>query len=100
MRTKISLSLRERVWVRALAIIALTSCAHDIDNTHGDARVDQPAQYMPLAVGNHWTYAMSFLGQQREQRVEVVGSAQNRFEVKDSSGIPRHVSVDAYGVRD
>src|SRR5438067_4279976 len=103
MRHQISLSLRERVGVRAtvaIGFVFLAACAHSESTRAGSASPDAPAKYMPLAVGNHWTYAMNFLGQQRETRVEIVSASQNSFDVKDGSGVARRVTVDAYGVRD
>ncbi|MFZ5468338.1 MAG: hypothetical protein ACOZIN_02775 [Myxococcota bacterium] len=54
------------------------------------------AAYFPLAVGNRWTYATQFLGQQVEEKVEIVQKDGGYYV--DNQG--NRITVDAYGVRD
>lgn len=54
------------------------------------------AQYLPLKVGNTWTYQRSFLGEQGEEQVEIVRTDGDFFV--DNRG--NALKVDAFGVRD
>src|SRR5262249_9662020 len=52
--------------------------------------------YYPLAVGNHWTYSVNFLGDRRERRVEIIGHRDGYY--LDNEG--GQLTVDGLGVRD
>ena len=52
--------------------------------------------YYPLAVGNSWTYRVRFLGEERQQKVEIVREEDGYF--RDNQG--GRLAEDAYGVRD
>ena len=52
--------------------------------------------YYPLAVGNHWTYAVNFLGDRRERRVEIIGQRDGYY--LDNEG--GQLTVDGLGIRD
>ncbi len=55
-----------------------------------------PEDYYPLAVGNHWTYSVNFLGDRRERRVEIIGHRDGYY--LDNEG--GQLTVDGLGVRD
>lgn len=54
------------------------------------------ARYLPLKVGNSWTYERTFLGETGEEKVEIVRT-EGDFYV-DSRG--NALKVDAFGIRD
>lgn len=76
----------------------LAGCAHR--ETAAGSRDEgsrwKVTDYYPLAVGNRWTYESEFLGEKRDDEVEIVRSVDGFFE--DSMG--GALMVDAYGVRD
>ena len=74
----------------------LGGCAKRVE-AEADARPGPGlAEYYPLAVGNRWVYAATFLGEKRDQAVEIVKEEGGFF--LDSQG--GHLTVDAFGVRD
>ncbi len=56
----------------------------------------ESARYFPLAVGNHWTYDASYLGEKSTRRVEVVAFRDGSYV--DGDG--RALRVDGEGIRD
>jgi hypothetical protein len=66
----------------------------------GPARTEAPRSeaqdYYPLAVANHWTYEVNFLGDRRQRRVEIVAEKDGYFV--DNEGA--RLTVDGFGVRD
>lgn len=60
------------------------------------ARMPASARYFPLAVGNHWTYDASYLGERSTRRVEIVAFRDGSYVDRDG----RALRVDAEGVRD
>ncbi|MBX5480418.1 MAG: hypothetical protein IRZ16_01015 [Myxococcaceae bacterium] len=85
-------------WIAALfsAAVLVTGCA----TTRGAATPEQRRRdlsvYLPLAVGNTWTYDRAFLGEKGEERVEIVKQADGYFV----DGRGNALTVDAYGIRD
>src|SRR5262249_60935221 len=51
--------------------LLLTACAAPSSAVRSPATAAE--DYYPLAVGNHWTYSVNFLGDRRERRVEIIG---------------------------
>ncbi len=60
------------------------------------ARPASAEDYYPLAVGNHWTYVVNFLGDRRERRVEIIAHRDGYY--LDNEG--GQLTVDGLGVRD
>lgn len=52
--------------------------------------------YYPLAVGNHWTYSVNFLGDRRQRRVQIVEYRDGYY--RDNEG--GQLTIDGLGVRD
>ena len=54
------------------------------------------ARYFPLAVGNHWTYDATYLGERSTRRVEIVSFRDGSYVDRDG----RALRVDQEGIRD
>ena len=59
-------------------------------------KMPDSARYFPLAVGNHWTYAATYLGERSTRQVEVVSFRDGDYVDRDG----RAMRVDREGVRD
>ena len=59
-------------------------------------KIADSARYFPLAVGNHWTYAATYLGERSTRQVEVVSFRDGDYVDRDG----RAMRVDREGVRD
>jgi len=59
-------------------------------------KISDSARYFPLAVGNHWTYDATYLGERSTRKVEVVAFRDGSYV--DGDG--RALRVDREGVRD
>lgn len=78
-----------------LALCLASGCMKRVEG--GSAEEKRSAKtYFPLEVGNRWTYQTQFLGQQLEEKVEILQRAGGFFV--DNQG--NRLTVDAYGVRD
>jgi len=95
------------VTLRRWAILAsgLLGCAHPsspppapaaTDASAPAGRLPESARYFPLAVGNHWTYDASYLGEKSTRRVEVVAFRDGSYVDRDG----RSLRVDREGIRD
>ena len=87
----------------ALLATSLLGCAHEPSApaapaaaTAAGQRVPESARYFPLAVGNHWTYEATYLGERSTRRVEVVSFRDGSYVDRDG----RALRVDREGVRD
>jgi len=83
--------------------LALLGCAHEAappppaaTTAAPAARRPDSARYFPLAVGNHWTYEATYLGERSTQRVELIAFRDGSYVDKDG----RALRVDGEGVRD
>jgi hypothetical protein len=76
----------KRMW-----LLLILGCAHT-----KPVPVERAKNFMPLAVGNEWTYAVNFLGQQSDRKVSITELKDGFF--KDTQG--GELKVDAYGIRD
>jgi len=83
--------------------LALLGCAHEAASPPPAATTAAPAarrpdsaRYFPLAVGNHWTYEATYLGERSTQRVELIAFRDGSYVDKDG----RALRVDGEGVRD
>ena len=74
--------------------LLLTACATPPSSGRTPAATAE--DYYPLAVGNHWTYSVNFLGDRRERRVEIIGHRDGYY--LDNEG--GQLTVDGLGVRD
>ncbi len=90
-----------RRWV--LLALGLLGCAHEaappaapVAPASSSAQLPESARYFPLAVGNHWTYEASYLGERSTRRVEVVAFRDGSYV--DGDG--RALRADREGVRD
>ena len=88
-------------WVVLAA--GLLGCAHEAASpppasaapaTAG--KIPDSARYFPLAVGNHWTYDATYLGERSTRKVEVVAFRDGNYVDVDG----RALRVDREGVRD
>ncbi len=59
-------------------------------------KIPDSARYFPLAVGNHWTYEATYLGEHSTRKVEVVEFRDGNYVDRDG----RALRVDREGVRD
>jgi hypothetical protein len=59
-------------------------------------QMPESARYFPLAVGNHWTYDATYLGEKSTRRVEVVAFRDGSYVDRDG----RALRVDREGIRD
>ena len=59
-------------------------------------KMPDSARYFPLAVGNRWTYAATYLGERSTRQVEVVSFRDGDYVDRDG----RAMRVDREGVRD
>ena len=84
------MNCRGLLWVACLA----SACAARAPAVR--APVGSAEDYYPLAVGNHWTYTVNFLGDRSERRVEIVAE-RDGYYVDNEGG---QLTVDAWGVRD
>ena len=90
-----------RHWVVLAA--GLLGCAHEPAPSPASAagpaspgKIPDSARYFPLAVGNHWTYDATYLGQRSTRRVEMVAFRDGSYVDKDG----RALKADREGVRD
>src|SRR5262249_30213838 len=74
--------------------LLLTACATPPSGVRAPPSAAE--DYYPLAVGNHWTYSVNFLGDRRERRVEIIGHRDGYY--LDNEG--GQLTVDGLGVRD
>ena len=88
-------------WV--LVAAGLLGCAHESPPPQASAstpahpgKIPDSARYFPLAVGNHWTYEATYLGERSTRRVEVVAFRDGNYVDRDG----RALRVDREGVRD
>ncbi|HTS79371.1 MAG TPA: hypothetical protein VMH40_02125 [Myxococcaceae bacterium] len=93
--------MRARRW--GMLALALLGCAHEAappppaaTTAAPAARRPDSARYFPLAVGNHWTYEATYLGERSTQRVELIAFRDGSYVDKDG----RALRVDGEGVRD
>jgi hypothetical protein len=93
------------VTLRHWAVVAagLLGCAHEsapppASTTAAAAATRAPdsARYFPLAVGNHWTYDATYLGERSTRRVEIVSFRDGSYVDRDG----RALRVDQEGIRD
>jgi len=56
----------------------------------------ESARYFPLAVGNHWTYQATYLGERSTRRVELIAFRDGSYVDRDG----RALRFDREGVRD
>ena len=84
--------------VVAVALLAAawvgTGCAKK--TVRPEERQRQLSEYLPLSVGNSWTYDRVFLGEEGEQTVQIVRE-EDGFYVDDRGNA---LAVDAHGIRD
>jgi len=90
-----------RPW--ALLTLGLLGCAHEAAPPPAPAAptavapaLPESARYFPLAVGNHWTYQATYLGERSTRRVEIVAFRDGSYVDRDG----RALRVDREGVRD
>jgi hypothetical protein len=83
-----------RTVTMGLLLAALAGCAHTVETRKAPERSAE--LYYPLAVGNSWTYDVTFLGEQREDTITFVKSEDGYLV--DNKG--NKLTADAYGVRD
>ena len=89
-------------WVVLTA--GLIGCAHEAaapplasaESPATAGKIPDSARYFPLAVGNHWTYDATYLGERSTRKVEVVAFRDGNYV--DGDG--RALRVDREGVRD
>jgi len=86
-----------------LLTAGLLGCAHEAPPPPASAaasaragKIPDSSRYFPLAVGNHWTYEATYLGERSTRRVEVVAFRDGNYV--DGDG--RALRVDREGVRD
>ena len=91
--------------LRGWAVLAagLLGCAHSgapaPETARGpstDARLPESARYLPLAVGNHWTYDATLIVERSTKRVEIVSFRDGSYVDKDG----RELRIDREGIRD
>ena len=91
--------------LRHWAVLAagLLGCAHEsapppasTTAAAAAARMPDSARYFPLAVGNHWTYDATYLGERSTRRVEIVSFRDGSYVDRDG----RALRVDQEGIRD
>jgi len=90
-----------RPW--ALLTLGLLGCAHEAVQPPAPAAptavapaLPESARYFPLAVGNHWTYQATYLGERSTRRVELIAFRDGSYVDRDG----RALRVDREGVRD
>jgi hypothetical protein len=83
--------MRAIVWLGIA--LSVGACARRVGPGRDDLRA---ADFYPLAVGNYWKYDASFLGEKREQTVEVVKN-EGGFYLDTQGG---QLMADSFGVRD
>ena len=86
-------------WV--LLTAGLVGCAHapapePAASPARAGKIPDSARYFPLAVGNHWTYEATYLGEHSTRQVEVVEFRDGNYVDRDG----RAIRVDREGVRD
>lgn len=89
----------------AVLALSLLGCAHEAAapaiGAAGPAstpasRLPESARYFPLAVGNHWTYQATYLGEHSTRQVELVAFRDGSYVDRDG----RTLRIDAEGLRD
>jgi len=90
-----------RPW--ALLTLGLLGCAHEAAPppaptapTNVAPALPESARYFPLAVGNHWTYQATYLGERSTRRVELIAFRDGSYVDRDG----RALRFDREGVRD
>ncbi len=87
------------IWGATFFGIWLCGCAAHMGTERAGQDIKSLARYMPLAVGNRWTYATTFRGQpQRDLTVNIVKS-QDGFFIDDRPK-PSRYYIDTAGLRD
>lgn len=88
------------VFAALAAVLPIGACAHVATNgSAAPAAEHSLAEYLPLAVGNRWTYQTSFQGQpQADLVVEIVKRRGDVFI--DNRPRPSHLTIDGQGIRD
>lgn len=89
------------LWSVALAAVVasgavLGGCATTGEGSAGKGDGEDVSKYLPLAVGNTWTYDRTFLGEKGEEVVQIVRENEGYFV--DNKG--NAFKVDAHGIRD
>ncbi len=82
-----------------LFIITLSSCATDKKTTAVEKKISYAEiakQYMPLAVGNNWTYDLNYMGKKGIMHILIKSEKDGWF--MDSKG--NEMTVNASGIRD
>ncbi len=74
-------------------------CAHSTGGQGAAGGAVDLATYMPLAVGNQWTYATSFQGQAQPDLTVKIAAKQGPYFLDDRKPASRYV-FDAEGLRD
>lgn len=76
--------------------LVIAGCATTKAEKPPEERRRDLAVYLPLAVGNSWTYERSFLGEKGEEHVQIVKEEDGYFVDQRGNAL----LVDAFGVRD
>jgi hypothetical protein len=87
----------------AVLAAGLLGCAHEAAPPAASAaapatagKLPESGRYFPLAVGNHWTYQATYLGERSTRTVEVVAFRDGSYVDRDG----RALRVDREGIRD
>ena len=87
----------------AVLTLGLLGCAHEPAPPPVPAApaaagqgLPESARYFPLAVGNHWTYEATYLGEKSTRRVELIAFRDGSYLDRDG----RALRVDREGIRD
>ncbi len=86
--------LRCALW--SMLLLMASGCARRATVKPEAGTRDDVGRFYPLAVGNAWVYQARFLGEQRQQRVQIV-KREGNFYV-DNQGA--RLTTDAHGLRD
>ncbi len=86
------------IWVMTIFGIWFCGCAH-VGTERKDQVVKSLARYMPLAVGNRWTYSTTFQGQPQPDLTVNIVKAEGGFFIDDRPQ-PSRYSIDSEGLRD
>lgn len=85
------------VWCGLMAVALLVGCSRRVETARGSEDSPPVSHFYPLAVGNSWTYKARFLGEEREQTIELVSRGPDGF-FRDNLGNP--LAIDSFGIRD
>jgi hypothetical protein len=87
----------------AVLTLGLLGCAHEAAPPPAPAApaaahsaLPESARYFPLAVGNHWTYEATYLGERSTRRVELIAFRDGSYVDRDG----RALRADREGIRD